>query len=463
MNYFDLRLNSYSKINNTVLCSLERVYKPLERHNYFLEKDPTMRLLFNNNYHIIENKFHKHPINYSNASNQEQCHYIDKQKSKEMKKTFEHLKTKTPPLELSFSNSYQFIESEKYYPPTHFISRKYKEGNETVNEEYPSQSSTRENVTIDEAKSIEIANESKKTDVDREFKKNTGTVRIIQSGIPSSPSYSLFNEKRITDKNENVLSSETNTIKVDDIKLETPTISLSKSISDNLLPKDPISDNLLPKDPISNNLLPISDTHISELDITIKKKSELLSEPANDPFSLFKNKYDCIDIMDHRLIKDFSEPENTDLLQKDSWDELTLDMVSTSFKVIADLREGAKLKIVDNTHLAEDNSYNTSIARYFSGQNRDRIISFLDHLFVQTERIVWNILEDIRSDINTDTNVSLLHGLIGKIHIFLHRYENMRAVYRSDSSAFARLGIIRDKFYTFINTLYRNMVINNEL
>ena len=84
---------------------------------------------------------------------------------------------------------------------------------------------------------------------------------------------------------------------------------------------------------------------------------------------------------------------------------------------------------------------------------------FLDHLFLETQRLVWKTLEDIRNNVDVDTNVSILQGLIGKIYVFLHRYENMRDVYQDDSSAKARLGIIRDKFFTFLNTFYRNMLI----
>ena len=146
---------------------------------------------------------------------------------------------------------------------------------------------------------------------------------------------------------------------------------------------------------------------------------------------------------------------------KNVWSELTIDMIGTSFKVIGDIPNGAKLKIVNNTHLAEENSFVPSVARYLSGQNRDEIISFLDHLFSETERNIWIILDDIRSGVNVDTNISVLQSLIGKTHVFLHRYEHLRSAYNSDSSAFARLGIIRDKFFAFLNALYRNMVIPN--
>ena len=141
------------------------------------------------------------------------------------------------------------------------------------------------------------------------------------------------------------------------------------------------------------------------------------------------------------------------------WPELSIDLIGTSFKVIGDLPVGAKLKIVNDTHLAEDNGYMPSFTRYSAGQGRDKIISFLDHLFTETENHIRFVLESIRTGKNVDTNISVLRGLISKINIFLHRYENMRGVYKSDSSAFARLGIIRDKFFTFLDTFFRDMAI----
>ena len=141
---------------------------------------------------------------------------------------------------------------------------------------------------------------------------------------------------------------------------------------------------------------------------------------------------------------------------------LSIDMIGTSYKVMGDLPPNTKMKIIDNTHLAVDNGYLSSISRYSSGQGRDKIIGFLDHLYTETVRNITLLLYYIRNSIEVDTNISVLQGLLGKIYVFLHRFENMRNVYKSDSSAFARLGIIRDKYFTYLNTLYRDMLLNKK-
>ncbi|ARF10289.1 hypothetical protein Hokovirus_1_168 [Hokovirus HKV1] len=147
--------------------------------------------------------------------------------------------------------------------------------------------------------------------------------------------------------------------------------------------------------------------------------------------------------------------------EHETWPELNIDMISSTLKVIADLRVGYKLKIVENNRLAEDNSTSYKLFRYGDDKKRENIISFLDHLFCETERNIWNILSDIRQNVNVDTNVCILQGLIYKIHIFLHRYENMRITYKEDSDTFTRLGLIRDKFFNFLNALFRDMVVKN--
>jgi len=155
-----------------------------------------------------------------------------------------------------------------------------------------------------------------------------------------------------------------------------------------------------------------------------------------------------------------NEIKTTDAnINKYVWPELTIDEINTSFKVVGDLSDGAKVKIINNTYLTKDDSYVPSIMRYYNEQGREKLISFLNHLFCETERNIWAVLKEIRNDCDVDTNVSVLQGIVGKLYVFLHRYENMRNVYKTDTGAFAQLGIIRDKFFTFLFTLFRDMAI----
>lgn len=150
----------------------------------------------------------------------------------------------------------------------------------------------------------------------------------------------------------------------------------------------------------------------------------------------------------------------TDSVVKDKefvWPALSIDMIMATLKVIGDLSVGAKLKVVNNTHLAEDNSYMRSL--YVKDQGRDKIVSFLNHLYHETDRSLKEIVADIRAGRDTDTKLSVLESLVGKLFIFLHRFENMRDVYRKDSSIFAILAIIRDKFYTMRSTFFREALI----
>lgn len=136
---------------------------------------------------------------------------------------------------------------------------------------------------------------------------------------------------------------------------------------------------------------------------------------------------------------------------------LSIDDINISLKVVGDLKSGSKLKILNYKHLAEDNSYINSMTRYQTNQGRDRIIVFLENLFSEVTRNVYVILSEIRNKVNIDNNIHILQGLIYKVSVFLHNYETMRVVYKSDSGAYSRLGINRDKFFMFLNTLFRDL------
>jgi len=142
------------------------------------------------------------------------------------------------------------------------------------------------------------------------------------------------------------------------------------------------------------------------------------------------------------------------------WPDLSVDNINTSFKVIGDLQVGAKVKIVNNSYLAEDNSWVPSVSRNFGeAPGREKIMSFLDHLFSETKRNIEYVLGEIRKGTDIDSNVSVLEGILYHMDIFLHRYENMRNVYKGDSGTFAKLGVNRNKFFTYKNTFFRNVII----
>lgn len=137
---------------------------------------------------------------------------------------------------------------------------------------------------------------------------------------------------------------------------------------------------------------------------------------------------------------------------------LTLDDINTSLKVIGDLKEGSKLKIVNGRHLAEDNSYINAVTRFKTEQNRDRIITFLENMYSEVNRNIKIILSEIRDKINVDNNIYMLQGLIYKISVFLHNYEKMRSVYKSDSHTYSQLGLTRDKYFMFLNGFFRDIM-----
>lgn len=201
-----------------------------------------------------------------------------------------------------------------------------------------------------------------------------------------------------------------------------------------------------------------------DLDTDIDNKIMHLHTPYTNDFARLDTNNDKE--INVEFIKNVPVTE-TKMADEHNWPTLTIDDISISLKVVGNLPDGSKLKIVSDLYLAEDNGYMQSLVRYYQGQSRDKIISFLDHLFSETERQMWGILTNVRNGKkegkNVDTMMSILVGMLDKISIFLHRYENMRNVYKNESGTHAKLGIICEKFRTFKATYFRELIIPNSI
>lgn len=153
------------------------------------------------------------------------------------------------------------------------------------------------------------------------------------------------------------------------------------------------------------------------------------------------------------------ETENKQEFEEFKWPELTIDQINISLKVVADLKDGYKLRIVNDKHLAADNSYMVSLSRVVSGQGRDKIISFLNHLCNELIKNMNLIFQKIKDGVDVDNNVAILRDMEYNLIIFLHRYENMRYVYKTDDSAWTRLGITRNNYFRFRDTFFREILL----
>jgi hypothetical protein len=142
--------------------------------------------------------------------------------------------------------------------------------------------------------------------------------------------------------------------------------------------------------------------------------------------------------------------------------KLSLDDISVSLKVVGDLPTydmQTKLVVVNSTHLAIDTSMFQAISRYGAGQGRELIFNFLEHMYSELMNNINVLLSDIDAGIQIDENILIIRGIICKLAVFLHKYENMRSVYKSDSSMFAKLGNNRDKFHSLMTNFFRKVIL----
>jgi hypothetical protein len=145
-------------------------------------------------------------------------------------------------------------------------------------------------------------------------------------------------------------------------------------------------------------------------------------------------------------------PETDSPTQNDteSWPQLTLDDLNITFTVVGDLVPGNKLRIVDRKYFTADDSYLRSLTTGSIGQGRQAIISFLEHCHQEVNRNLNVTLALIKTE--PDIAIGKITNFVKNMSIFLHNYDNMRSVYKTDASSYSRLGNIKDNFeITYFN------------
>ena len=196
--------------------------------------------------------------------------------------------------------------------------------------------------------------------------------------------------------------------------------------------------------------------NISEKKHTDKKKVVEKTENNDINFNEFK----IIDNMNAKTQENEVVPEHQVSTSEFNFEKLSLDDINTTFKVVGDLAEGEKLKVVDNKFLAVDNSY--SFTRSRSGQGRKKLVDFLEFFFEEAKKNISDLLKNIRLGIDTDNKISELETTYRNMSIFLHRYDTVRIPYKTDSGVYCQLGNIRNKFFTFSQTFFRDMTLGSK-
>lgn len=160
---------------------------------------------------------------------------------------------------------------------------------------------------------------------------------------------------------------------------------------------------------------------------------------------------------------DFTATKSNNINSNDNdWPELSIDNINTSFKIVFDLQPNYKMKIVDKSYLAPDTSYVYMLSRYWNGVDRNIIIDFLEHLVEQTTNQLNKLIADIKLRTTTNVisekykNINILNDIMNNLSTFLHNYQKIKDVYKSDSSCCARFDNIYQKF----NNLHSIMICN---
>jgi hypothetical protein len=144
-----------------------------------------------------------------------------------------------------------------------------------------------------------------------------------------------------------------------------------------------------------------------------------------------------------------------------SWPNLSIDNINASFKSVAKLSPGYKLKIFSDTNLVVDDSYFYMFRDESNGQSRNIIISFLDHLLKQTIINIHKLMNEIRVN-NTSDNIATLTNMVHNMSSFIDNFNKIKIAYKNDNATCVRLDVIYNNFVSCYEMIFREMSIGSK-
>jgi hypothetical protein len=133
------------------------------------------------------------------------------------------------------------------------------------------------------------------------------------------------------------------------------------------------------------------------------------------------------------------------------FETLDIEQLSASLGVVAGLKKGDKLNIIENKYLKIDDSY----VRWTDGKTRELLINFLTHLYNECVRNIAEVLSDIENNEKVDDNIYTLKTYMPKLILFLNNFDHVNDGYSRDSTTYNRLNGVKDNFKRHYDSIFR--------
>jgi hypothetical protein len=129
--------------------------------------------------------------------------------------------------------------------------------------------------------------------------------------------------------------------------------------------------------------------------------------------------------------------------------DLSYTDVQINLRFLGDLKEGERVRIIDEKYMQVDQRYVQSVQRYFSSDSRQSTLNFIEHLINWAKKYCNDAVEKIRNNEDRQNNLEKLINLQALLNSAKTGLSRMASTYMGDKHNLATIETFKNTIQTF--------------
>jgi len=133
----------------------------------------------------------------------------------------------------------------------------------------------------------------------------------------------------------------------------------------------------------------------------------------------------------------------------DNFALLSYQEVQINLRLLADVKEGEKLMVVDGRHITVDQRYAQSLRRYWTSDSRGRTLRFINHLIIAAKKYCDDAVKKVIADDKKQDNLEKLINIQSLLRSSTTGLGRMAATYSDDKQNLATIETYKSTITVF--------------
>lgn len=133
----------------------------------------------------------------------------------------------------------------------------------------------------------------------------------------------------------------------------------------------------------------------------------------------------------------------------DNFAELSYMDVQINLRLLADVKEGEKLMVLDETYITVDQRYGQLVRRYWSCDSRERTLRFINHLINAAKRYCKEAVDKVKKRENKQDNLEKLINIQSLLKSSMTGLSRMATTYAQDKKNSATIETYKSNITVF--------------